>query len=233
MRKAAAGPLSSYRVFIDFDNTITLFDVFDDIVERFSIDRKWEEYESLWKKRAIGSKECLAGQLRSVRVARGDLLRYLSGVGLDPHFGDLLTTLRRAGAAPVIVSDSFSLLIRSILRRRGVKGMKVYSNNLRFRGGRLIPSFPHRNGRCGRCAHCKSGSLRRENAAGRKVIYIGDGLSDTCPAEGADIVFAKGSLKEYLKEKKVPFVTFRDLGDVNNYMKKMVLTQNVKRKRQN
>ena len=37
------------RVYFDFDNTITKFDVLDAIIEQFSIDREWVAYEEDWR----------------------------------------------------------------------------------------------------------------------------------------------------------------------------------------
>ena len=82
-------------VFLDFDNTITSYDVFDDILENFAGDRAWLELEKRWKKGEIGSKECLAGQIECVRVARRILDRYLDKVEIDPYSKRLLGLLRQ------------------------------------------------------------------------------------------------------------------------------------------
>ena len=99
-----------YSIFFDFDNTITLTDILDNVIENFSVDKKWMGYEVLWKKEKIGSKECLEGQLASVNVAKADLCRYLSKVKLDPGFKKLLRFIRNKGIKPVILSDTFLLL---------------------------------------------------------------------------------------------------------------------------
>ena len=49
---------------------------------------------------------------------------------------------------------------------------------------------------------------------GRTNIYIGDGLSDICPAEHSDIVFAKGSLQERFTKTKKEFIPFKNMSDV-------------------
>ena len=104
--------LSDCAVFFDFDNTITHFDVLDDIVETFSVDKKWAVFEKAWKLGKIGSKECLSGQLRSVRVDKNTLTRHLSRIKVDPYFKKIIALLKKRGIAPVIVSDSFSLFIK-------------------------------------------------------------------------------------------------------------------------
>ncbi|MBL7070141.1 MAG: hypothetical protein ISS27_01560 [Candidatus Omnitrophica bacterium] len=63
--------------FFDFDNTITGFDVLDDLVKRYSINKKWQFFERAWKNGSIGSRKCLQEQLRVVRITRAGLKMYL------------------------------------------------------------------------------------------------------------------------------------------------------------
>ncbi|MCX5895017.1 MAG: MtnX-like HAD-IB family phosphatase [Proteobacteria bacterium] len=207
-------------VYFDFDNTITTFDVLDGIIEQFSINRDWVAYENAWRAGHIGSKECLEGQLRSIRGTRKTLREYLSTISLDIHFKRLLALLRSKGINPIIVSDSFSFFIEYILRINGVKGLKVYANRIRFYGDRLIPSFPYTNSLCSHCAHCKTNNLSDDNGdREKKIIYIGDGLSDVCPAQHAHRVFAKSTLLDHFSTTQRHCLPFKDLGDVYNYFK--------------
>jgi len=210
--------LSQWQVYFDFDNTVTEFDVLDDIIQRFSINDDWIVWERDWAAGKIGSRECLRGQLKSVRATRDDLSSYLSEIKVDNDFYRLLAFLRKEDTKPIIVSDSFSFFIKAILDNNGVKGVKVYANSLKFSGNRLRPSFPHLDAKCSKCANCKKAHLY-DNAGGKRMLYIGDGRSDICPAEHADLVFAKGALLKYLRGKNLPCVEFSNLGDVYRYLK--------------
>jgi 2-hydroxy-3-keto-5-methylthiopentenyl-1-phosphate phosphatase len=218
---AQALQLKNCQVFFDFDNTITAFDVLDGIIERFSVNRDWIAYEEAWKKGKIGSRQCLDGQLRSIRVERAQLHAYLATVGIDASFGRLLALLRRHGVEPVIVSDSFTQLIGYILAQNGISGIPVHANSLRMHGNCLFPSFPHTGTECSRCGHCKTATLASAAFAGKRAIYIGDGLSDLCPARRADLVFAKRgcSLQRHLLETGGQCQPFDDLSDIYTYFK--------------
>jgi len=205
-------------VFFDFDNTISFFDVLDDIVQRFSINRGWVEFERAWKNRKIGSRRCLEGQLQSVRITKKDLLVYLSLIRIDPRFHKFIAILKKEGMKPVIVSDSFTFIIKFILKNNGITGTKVYANNLKFSKDRLIPLFPYTNKRCCLCAHCKRRTLKKY-AEDKVIIYIGDGRSDICPAEYSDLVFAKGTLLEHFRKKKRLCIGFNNLEDIFNYLR--------------
>jgi len=204
------------EIFFDFDNTITPFDVLDDIIRRFSINEKWVMLESSWMAGEIGSEECLRGQLSSVRVTKDALSEYLSKVEVDAHFHKLSAALKKRGLAPVILSDNFSFIIESILRNNKINGIKIYSNRLRFSKDRIIPLFPYKNKVCPDCANCKKMHLSKNGAKGKMSVYIGDGLSDICPAQNCDFVFAKGTLLENFKKSKRRYAAFENLGDVYN-----------------
>jgi 2,3-diketo-5-methylthio-1-phosphopentane phosphatase len=215
--------LSDYLFFFDFDNTITHFDVFDDIVKRFSIDKEWLAWEKAWQEGKIGSKKCLIEQLKSVRISRRGLSDYLSKIKVDRYFLKLMSAFKKQGVTPVILSDSFSLLIESVLRYNRIKGIKLYSNKLRQAGDRLIPSFPLKGDEaCLLCAHCKKKTLLDNAIDGKIIIYIGDGRSDICPSTFADLVFAKGALAKQLRRIKKDYIPINDLRDVYSYFKRMI-----------
>src|ERR1700685_3647358 len=82
--------LSNCRVFLDFDNTMTTTDVLFDVIERLSINTHWMTLEKAWLEGQIGTKECLEGQLRNVRISKSALNRFLKKADLDPNFTQLL-----------------------------------------------------------------------------------------------------------------------------------------------
>lgn len=222
MTKTQPVGLSKCNVFFDFDNTITLFDVLDDIIEKFSINKDWVVFESAWQRGEIGSKECLKGQMCSVRTTKKEISRYLDKIQLDGHFQDLLGLLKRKGIKTAILSDSFSFFIERILHNNGVRGVKLYSNGVRFRKDRIIPIFPHINKSCPTCAHCKKMNLVNGNGKDSRLnIYIGDGLSDICPAQHSDVVFAKGSLLEHFRKNNKKCIPFENLGDIYRWFQEV------------
>lgn len=205
---------TGFRVFIDFDNTITIGDVLDGIIERFAVGDAWRSLETAWDSGAIGARACLDGQLRSLRGEWADYARHLDGVQLDPGFQELCAALARDGIELTIVSDNFDRFIGYILQRHGLAHLPCYANHLEISGDRVVPSFPYSNPACPGCAHCKKTHFLPPNDDGRTVIYIGDGRSDLCPARHAGFVFAKATLLRTLRAEKIPCVAFDTLSDV-------------------
>jgi len=171
---------NKYAVFLDFDNTITTFDTLDDIILRFSINQKWMKLEKDWKAKRIGSDVCLKGQLEGVRIDKSSLCQYLKTVKTDPYFYRLLILLDRNKIRAMVLSDNFDYIISRVLKYKNGIRPKVYANKLKFSGERLFPTFPYSDTKCRLCAHCKTKNLLANNSNNSIIIYIGDGISDTC-----------------------------------------------------
>lgn len=215
MKKRYTG--KSLVVFFDFDNTITTKDVLDDMLVRFSKDDKWQGLEEKWKNNQIGSMACLKGQIEGIRITKDELDKYLLTIQIDPYFKKLLDFLRYNKVRAMIVSDNFDYILKRILKNNGIDDLEVYCNKMKILEDRLKPSFPLSNRSCGECAHCKKTTLLENLNEGDVSAYVGDGQSDVCGSQEADIVFAKDFLKNYYKTKKLPHVPIKGLKDIYEY----------------
>jgi 2-hydroxy-3-keto-5-methylthiopentenyl-1-phosphate phosphatase len=203
-------------LFIDFDNTVTLGDVLDAVIERFSVTERWRAWESAWQRGELSTAECLSHQIGDLKVGADELTRFVSDSPIDACFPDIVDLCRDKGMPLFIVSDNFSMIVRAILERNSLGAVKVLANELLFDGAKPSARFPHANPRCQRCAHCKGMHFTR--FASHRTIFVGDGLSDICPAEAADVVFAKDALAEHLADAGIPFTPFASLRDVLHYL---------------
>lgn len=203
-------------LFLDFDNTITLGDVLDAAIERFSVTGQWRDWESAWRRGEITTSECLSLQVANLRVDAAELIDFVGAISIDTSFHGIVELCAAQDIPLRIVSDNFNLIVHEILRRHSLDGITVLANELRFSGNRPAALFPHASPRCGRCAHCKAKHFAQFEAY--RKIFVGDGVSDICPAEAADIVFAKDALAAYLSSNGKPFMPFRSLADVLCYL---------------
>ena len=213
MRERAEAP----AVFFDFDNTITLGDVLDTVIERFSPQATWKEWEAEWQAGRMSTRECLGLQMGGLRASWPQLQAAMSGVAIDPAFAPLAAWAKDHGIEVRIVSDNFSPLIHEILRHHGLDHIPIRANELVFEGDRVEARFPFTDPGCPRCAHCKAQHLRA--ITDRTRIYVGDGLSDVCPALIADVVFAKDSLARELGKRGKAFRPFASLEDVSRFLR--------------
>ena len=205
-------PLHKTALFFDFDNTLTAGDVLDGIIETFSPNEKWRDWEEQWAEDRLSARDCLRLQVENLRVTREDLFDYLSQVKIDPVFPEILRWARQRAVDVTIVSDSFVPLILRMLARNRIEGVPVFANHLEFAGDRLLPSFPYYDPAFPLYANAKARHL--EPRRDRRLIYAGDGRSDLDAALVADVVFAKDSLARELEARAVSYLRFETLEPV-------------------
>ncbi len=199
-------------LFFDFDNTLTDGDILDRIIERYSCDERWRDWEHAWASGRLSARDCLRQQVENLCVSREALLAYLADVRVDPAFACILAWARPRGIGVNIVSDSFSPLIGSILENNGIRNVPVFANDLAFAGGRLIPSFPFWDPECTRSANAKARHLLAYR--NHCIVFAGDGHSDLDAALAADVCFAKATLAKELSALSVAFHPFDTLEPV-------------------
>jgi 2,3-diketo-5-methylthio-1-phosphopentane phosphatase len=212
--------MRSTILFFDFDNTLTAGDVLDGIIEKFSFDERWREWERAWIEGRLSARDCLRSQVENLRVTESELLAHLSSVRIDPAFAEILAWARPRGVGVEIVSDSFLPLILHILRCNGIGGVPVWANDLVFSRGRIIPRFPYFDPAFPRSANAKARHLARFRE--HTVVFAGDGRSDLDAALQADIVFAKDALAIELGLRSVPFRSFTSLAPVLAFLETSV-----------
>ncbi len=203
-------------IFCDFDGTVTRGDVVDLMLETFA-EPEWRKIEELWVRGEISSRECLDRQMRCVRATESQLSELISAVDIDHEFEALAVWARRSGIPLLLFSDGFDWMISQVLARHGIDAdrlaINVFASHLEFRSGRLQWSFPFSLDCPHGCGTCKPALMRKFAGPGRRIL-IGDGRSDSAAAQTADLVFAKGWLKEYCSRQEIPHQSFESLGEV-------------------
>jgi 2,3-diketo-5-methylthio-1-phosphopentane phosphatase len=207
-------------VFLDFDGTITKRDAVDAILEKFA-DPRWLEIEEDWKEGRIGSRECLAAQMRLVRATKEQIDELLDSIEIDEGFVKLLDTCAARGVETHIISDGFDYCIDRILAGPSLNlsahlnGGRIFSSHLEANKDGWLVDFPSFHQSCGHgCATCKPAIMSLLNLNSGPTIFVGDGLSDKYAATSADLVFAKDKLAAYCREQQIAHRTYLNLADV-------------------
>lgn len=210
----------NYQVWLDFDGTITTQDVIDELLRNYSVNDSWKLIEQQWQAGLIGSRQCLEEQLDLIRISQQELNSLLNRIELDTGFSSLLSLLEKYNVPVAILSDSIDVFIRHILQRHGIPEIPFRSNTMVRQHQKIKLQCPYTSPKddC-KAAHCKCDSIKAIGVAKRKSIYIGDGLSDLCPAEKADLVFAKGALAESLEKNAVKFIPYSNLNEVTQFLR--------------
>ena len=211
--------MGKYRLALlcDFDGTVTKGDVGFRIYTRFG-DERWEEINKRWRRGEISSKECLIGEYSLIDASEDEVRDYVMGMEIDSGFADLVNTCRENDIPIAVVSDGFDFYIHAILEKYGFSGVDAFCNRMWFNGRKVELAFPFYEQGCGKCGNCKTLHVRKLRDENKKVIYVGDGLSDKFASRASDVIFAKDELMEYLESNGIEFNRFSCLSDVNNWL---------------
>ncbi len=205
---------SQFKIFCDFDGTVAIKDVGNELFRAFATSA-WEEAVDAWKKGDITSKECLERECAVTTVTREELEAFCAANPIDPTFRAFAEYCRERGYPLEILSDGMDFYIEEILKREGLGWVPVKSNKLVFVDAHHIrPEFPYWEHTCGTCANCKGYHLREARDGQSVLVYVGDGLSDRCGVLEADIIFAKDDLVQFCRENGLNFIEYRHFDDV-------------------
>jgi 2,3-diketo-5-methylthio-1-phosphopentane phosphatase len=119
------------------------------------------------------------------------------------------------------VSDGLDFYIDAILKKNNLQDIEFFSNVTVFQdGNKLSIEFPRMNDLCEKCGTCKKDVLREQRSNYDRVIYVGNGYSDVCPAKDADLVFAKEVLYETCRQDGTACVHYENFQDILAYLDK-------------
>ena len=211
--------MAQWNILCDFDGTIAVEDVTDALLDRFAAP-EWEVLEREWRAGAIGSAECMAGQVALLDASREEIDAHLDDMRIDPAFPAFVEAALAAGASLRVVSDGLDYAIRSILARCSLEHLPVLANRLVQAGPRtwrLETPFANATCRIG-SGHCKCASAVREHNRQNRVLLVGDGASDFCAAGEADYVFAKHRLIEHCRHAAIPHASIIGFADATELL---------------
>jgi 2-hydroxy-3-keto-5-methylthiopentenyl-1-phosphate phosphatase len=210
-------------VLCDFDGTISAEDLGYILLTHFS-SRDWETIDRQFSEGKIGSKEAYTQIAKILRGDESDLNRFAEQhSGIDPFFLPFYHACRQTGIDVKIISDGLDVYIRTVLNTHQLSDLPFYSNHGEFLDGHSIGiRFPHANEDCGRCGTCKKKLIQLLRRDYDSILFVGDGLSDRCAAQEADLVFAKGTLYAHCIDQDIPCRFFNDFGEILNDLRKTI-----------
>jgi HAD superfamily phosphoserine phosphatase-like hydrolase len=182
---------------------------------RFADRDAWAPLEAAYLRGAIGSRTLLTEQ---ARLLHGDMTP-IASIGdqeqLDPGFIPFVESLREQAVPIEVVSDGFGFFVRPSLERMGLAELPVFTARTSFSAGGADMTFPDGHPICRVCGTCKRERILVHQAAGRFVVFIGDGFSDLYAAGHADLVYAKDHLADLCIGQGWPYrpwTSFADIG---------------------
>jgi 2,3-diketo-5-methylthio-1-phosphopentane phosphatase len=215
--------MKKIAVLCDFDGTVAQDDVGDLLFRTFAHEDADHAVDA-WTRGEISSRECLEREVAAARCCPQELTQFVSARRLDPYFKDFHDFARQRGIEVVVLSDGLDYYIEQILIRNGLGQIEFFANQLSIKGDTMRVEFPWYNMlECTECGCCKTHHLMRYKQEGYFIVYVGNGLSDRCPCENADLVLAKGELLQHCRAKNIGAVEFKNFRDVEREVLKRLL----------
>ncbi len=201
------------KVFVDFDGTITKRDVGNAFFRRFGNEAESIKAVARWKNDGLSGKELMKKEAEFVSVTRDIALEFVREFDIDDTFKAFADFCSENRIEMTILSDGLDFYIEEVLARNGLSEIPFYSNIARFDTGKLDIEFPYESS-CPKCANCKGHQILMRTGIDDLIVYIGNGFSDRCAVDYADMVFAKDELLKYCEENNItyyPFSTFEEV----------------------
>lgn len=204
-------------ILVDYDGTIALTDVSDTVMAEH-VPGAWEEIAARYDEGLLGSRRLMEWEMELVRADGAELLATAARQPHDPGFVPFVRRAQAAGIPVEVVSDGFGFFIEPALRRLGVPELPVITARTAFGGGRATIEFPNAHPECLVCGTCKRQRVLAHQAAGRAVVFIGDGESDRYAAGYADVVFAKRALVPICVTNGWPFQRWTEFAEIHAWL---------------
>ncbi|MEP7360331.1 MAG: HAD-IB family phosphatase [Chloroflexota bacterium] len=200
---------------VDYDGTISLIDIGDELLSRHypdkaEIARKDAEYDA----GIVGSRELMKWDMDVLPHDAELLRRDAAAMPQDATFPAFVRDVQERGALVEVVSDGLGFYVRPNLAASGLGDVPCATNDNNVADAGAGMSFPYGHPQCFVCGTCKRERVRLHQAAGRVVVFVGDGMSDRYAAAHADVTFATGALVRICMNERWPFFEWRDFADV-------------------
>lgn len=222
-----------FKIFIDFDGTITTRDVGEAFVQTFGDPIEIGRIVEDWIQEKITSPESWYRMFDTIKTLDfEDFLKFLEGIEIDSSFPGFVEYCRENRFEIRVLSDGFDIYIKRIFEREGLGHLEVYCNRAELNDGKLKPIFPYGDEHCRFCGNCKRNHILTNSSDDDFIVYIGDGYSDKCPVQYCDFIFAKASLLRYCEVNRITYFPFRNFDDVRKKLEELKNKKRLKKKYQ-
>jgi len=205
-----------FKIFLDFDGTISKNDVGEAIFREFLNEDIVNKIVDDLLAEKISSRECWEKLCENVkRIEKDEFDNFILSQEMEQTFHRFVEYCETGNQEIFILSDGFDYYIDKILSREKLNHLKVYSNTLKLsEGGKLVPSFPFYNSEFKSSSNCKRNHIIENSSDDDYTVFIGDGSSDKEAIYYVDFIFAKDDLLKFCEMNRITFCPFKNFDDV-------------------
>lgn len=205
----------------DFDNTVVHENVAQLLAEQFS-RFDVEKCRQRYREKEITFKDYQEIIFSGVSASQDTLKKYTqSHANIRDGFIELVNYCQEKNIGFNIVTLGLDFYVDAILEQYKLKNVPAFAVATKFTPNGIEYSYPTGSPECAAWGNCKCLVLSRHRHNGSKIAYIGDGLSDACPAFKADHIFALGALAKECEKRKKPYYPIATFFDVMGHLNEM------------
>lgn len=201
-------------------------------VGNFFIEDKeaWSELIREFEEEKIGARDCFIRECRLIRNFDFDKFNEIIDMQkLDGYFITFIEFCRVNNILLTILSEGMDYYIGRILANNGIS-LPYFSNAFVLHEDKksFHLEFPYADSDCIKCGTSKRNLLMNMTSDDEISVFIGDGFSDACVVNYADIVFAKKSLASYCWKNNITYFEFNSFADIQMKLGKILVQKTIK-----
>lgn len=223
-----------FKIFVDFDGTISKQDIGEAIFRKFGNPEKVENIIDKLLSDKITAKESWLSLCESVEnLNKNELNKFIDSIEIDETFNSFVNYCKDNEMELFVISDGFNYYIDRVFERENLKDLKYYSNKLVIdSNNKLVPSFPYLDHNCTSSANCKRNHIINHSGEDEYTIFIGDGNSDKYTVQFCDFIFAKDDLLKYCEIERITYFPFNNFNDVTAKIEELRSRKRLKKRYQ-
>lgn len=222
-----------FKIFCDFDGTIAVNDIGNHFYRKFGDPIICDDAVEKWEQGLISSIECLSSECSTIQNLTVEKAhKFIDEQKIDLTFLPFVHFCNEKNIEIAVLSDGLDIYIERLFNNHGIE-IKYFSNSLDIKpDGTAEMIYPYSDSECKKCANCKRNHVINLSGDDEISIYIGDGLSDACPIEYCDYIFAKDQLLLYCEKNRISYSPFKNFNDVKVSIEKLLTKKRVKKRHQ-
>lgn len=208
--------VNKFKVFVDFDGTITKIDVGEAVSREFGNAEETDRIVADLLEDKITARKCWELLFATInKIDVGELDRFIDKMEIDSTFNQFHKYCKENEIEMFVLSDGFDYYINRIFKKENLKQVKFFANNLAINEkGEFVPSFPYFDIECQTSANCKRNHIINNSSDEDFTVYVGDGNSDKYSTQFCDFIFAKNDLLKYCERERISYFPFKNFNDV-------------------
>lgn len=226
--------VNKFKVFVDFDGTITKQDVGEAIFREFGSVVQTDLIVADLLSDKITAKKCwelLFDTIGEIDISKLD--EFINQMEIDSTFHLFNQYCLENEIEMFVLSDGFDYYIDRIFKKENLNHVKIFANNLTIDDKKkLVPSFPYFDIECQTSANCKRNHILNNSGDEEFTIYIGDGNSDKYSTQFCDFIFAKNDLLKFCEKERITFFPFNNFEDVITRLESFKIKKRLKKRHQ-